>query len=43
MNPDKTSSSLSTKIGIDSPVKADVSTAEEPSMTLPSRGIFSRV
>lgn len=41
MDPDKTSLPGSTSRGSASPVRADVSKAELPSTTRPSRGIFS--
>ncbi|MNW51853.1 hypothetical protein D3C74_293490 [compost metagenome] len=41
INPLSTSSPAATSRGKDSPVNAEVSMAESPSMTLPSRGTFS--
>ncbi len=41
MEPDSTSLPSSTSRGSDSPVRAEVSSEERPSTTLPSRGIFS--
>ena len=41
MEPDSTSSSTVTSRGLDSPVSADVFSAEAPSTTMPSMGTFS--
>ena len=41
MKPESTSSSTFTLLSTDSPVSADVSTIEEPSITIPSRGTLS--
>ena len=41
MKPERTSSSTLTLLSTDSPVRAEVSTIEEPSITIPSRGTLS--